>query len=122
MATFLHFSLLFSTFLLPSHLPTHPFPLPSTAVGLAGSSAIVIAAFRALLSFFSLPLSALALPLDHLPHEILAIEQVELGIVAGPQDRVIQVYEGCVYMEFDEEVVRERGGVGRYTSIDSGCT
>jgi glucuronokinase len=32
---------------------------------------------------------------------VLLVEQEELGITAGLQDRVIQVYEGLVYMDFD---------------------
>ena len=32
---------------------------------------------------------------------VLSVEQEELGIAAGLQDRVIQVYEGLVYMDFD---------------------
>src|SRR5438128_12200071 len=33
---------------------------------------------------------------------VLLVEQEELGITVGLQDRVIQVYEGLVYMDFDE--------------------
>jgi glucuronokinase len=32
---------------------------------------------------------------------VLLVEQEELGITVGLQDRVIQVYEGLVYMDFD---------------------
>ena len=37
---------------------------------------------------------------------VLLVEQEELGITVGLQDRVIQVYEGLVYMDFDP--ARER--------------
>jgi len=35
-----------------------------------------------------------------LPELILGVEKVELGISAGLQDRVIQVYGGLVHMDF----------------------
>lgn len=69
-------------------------------VGLSGSSAIIIAAFRALLSFYDLTLADLKIELDELPSFILQIEMKELGITAGLQDRVIQVYGGLVHMDF----------------------
>ena len=63
-------------------------------VGLAGSSAIVTATLRALMQFYGVKI-----PLEILPNIVLAVEKDELGINAGLQDRVAQVYEGCVYME-----------------------
>jgi hypothetical protein len=42
---------------------------------------------------------------------VLAAE-AELGITAGLQDRVIQVYGGLVYMDFERGLV-ERHGHGR---------
>jgi glucuronokinase len=41
------------------------------------------------------------MPLQAQPTLILKVEQDELGITAGLQDRVIQAYEGLVYMDFD---------------------
>jgi glucuronokinase len=64
-------------------------------VGLAGSSAIIVATLRALLEFY-----AVDMPLQVQPSFVLSIEREELGIAAGLQDRVIQVYEGLVYMDF----------------------
>jgi len=58
-------------------------------VGLAGSSAIITATFRALMKFYKV-----SIPLELLPSIILAAEVEELGINAGLQDRVIQTYEG----------------------------
>lgn len=81
-------------------------------VGLSGSSAIIVAAFRALMRFYEVEI-----PLPVLPNLILATETEELGIVAGPQDRVIQCYEGCVYMDFDRSIM-ERQGHGYYEPID----
>ena len=45
------------------------------------------------------------------------VETDELGITAGLQDRVIQVMEGAVSMNFAREIV-ENGGNGEYTSLD----
>jgi glucuronokinase len=72
-------------------------------VGLAGSSAIISATMRALVKFFNIKI-----PIEILPSIILAAEIDELGINAGLQDRVIQVYEGCVYMNFDKEIVQSK--------------
>jgi glucuronokinase len=64
-------------------------------VGLAGSSAIITATLRALLEFYQVDM-----PLQVQPSFVLSVEQEELGITAGLQDRVIQTYEGLVYMDF----------------------
>jgi len=82
-------------------------------VGLSGSSAIIVATFRALMQFYNVEI-----PLPILPNLVLATETDELGITAGLQDRVIQCYEGCVYMDFDRETI-ERQGYGQYEPIDS---
>jgi len=81
-------------------------------VGLAGSSAIVTATFRALMTFYKVPI-----PEELLPSIILATEVEELGINAGLQDRVIQVYEGCVYMDFERKNL-EKKGFGKYEKLD----
>lgn len=81
-------------------------------VGLAGSSAIVTAMMRALMDFYEVDIP------DHiLPNLILSAEVDELGITAGLQDRVIQVLEGCVYMDFSKDVMTESGH-GSYEHID----
>jgi glucuronokinase len=69
-------------------------------VGLAGSSAIVTATLRALMQFYDI-----RIPLEQQPSLILKVETEELGINAGLQDRVIQVYEGCVFMDFNRDVM-----------------
>jgi glucuronokinase len=51
------------------------------------------------------------------PNLILSVETEELGISAGLQDRVIQVYEGCVFMDFKRELMEGRG-YGEYEEID----
>jgi len=71
-------------------------------LGLGGSSAIITAAIRALMEFYNV-----RIPIDILPTLILEAERDELGINAGFMDRVIQVYEGCVYMDLDEKIVQE---------------
>jgi len=81
-------------------------------VGLGGSSAIVTATMRALMEFFKV-----AIPKEILPSLILAAEMDELGINAGLQDRVIQVYEGCVYMDFNREIMHKKNH-GIYTALD----
>jgi glucuronokinase len=81
-------------------------------VGLAGSSAIVTATLRALMAFYEIDV-----PKEEQPGLILSAEVDELGITAGLQDRVAQVYEGLVYMDFSEEYMSEHGH-GRYEPLD----
>jgi len=81
-------------------------------VGLAGSSAIITATFRALMRFYEVEI-----PLEVLPNWILATERDELRIMAGLQDRVAQTYEGLVYMDF-ERAKMERDGYGTYRRLD----
>lgn len=82
-------------------------------VGLSGSSAIIVAMFRALMQFYQIEI-----PQPLLPNLILATETNELGITAGLQDRVIQCYEGCVYMDFDRTLLESRG-YGTYEPLDA---
>lgn len=64
-------------------------------VGMSGSSAIITAVWRALMQWFGVGLEP-----AELAEEALACETAELGISAGPMDRVIQAYEGCMVMDF----------------------
>jgi glucuronokinase len=73
-------------------------------VGLAGSSAIITATMRALMAFYEVEI-----PQEILPNIVLASEKDELGINAGLQDRVAQVYEGCVYMDFNKQQMTSEG-------------
>lgn len=86
-------------------------------VGLAGSSAIITAAMRCLMDFYQLPI-----PKEVQPSLALSVETDELGIAAGLQDRVIQVYEGLVYMDFARDRVQRRCGLdcGSYEVLDPG--
>lgn len=84
-------------------------------VGLAGSSAIITAALRALMQFYGVGEEKLPKPWQ--ASLVLAVETEELGISAGLQDRVIQVYEGLVYMDFSRSVM-EGQGHGNYEPLD----
>jgi glucuronokinase len=50
---------------------------------------------------------------------ILSAEVDELNIAAGLQDRVIQVYEGLVCMDFRKELM-DKQGYGHYERLDPG--
>ena len=81
-------------------------------LGMGGSSSIITAALRALCQYFSIDI-----PLPVQAQLVLETETRELGVPAGPQDRVIQVYEGLVYMDFARELM-ERDGYGAYERMD----
>ncbi|TRY89241.1 hypothetical protein DNTS_025405 [Danionella cerebrum] len=74
-------------------------------VGLAGSSAIVSATLKCLMKFYNITDNDLPKPVR--ANFILNVETDELFITAGLQDRVVQVYEGLVYMDFREYVPLE---------------
>ncbi|XP_022856995.1 glucuronokinase 1-like isoform X1 [Olea europaea var. sylvestris] len=80
--------------------------------GLSGSSAIVCAALSCLLDFYKV---RHLIKLEVRPNLILNAEK-ELGIVAGLQDRVVQVYGGLVYMDFSKKHMEELGH-GLYTPM-----
>lgn len=78
-------------------------------VGLGGSSAIIVATLRALMAFYKVEI-----PKEIQPSLALSVETGELSIAAGLQDRVIQVYEGAVFMDFSQEVKGEKCGYDYY--------
>lgn len=78
-------------------------------VGMAGSSAIIIATLRCLMEFYKVEI-----PKEAQPSFALPIEREELGITAGLQDRVAQIYEGVVYMDFDQARERTVEGFSSY--------
>lgn len=86
-------------------------------VGLAGSSAIVVATLRCLLDFYQLTNK---IPKVVQPSLALTVETEELRLPAGLQDRVIQLYEGLVFMDFAPERMEEQHGfrVGAYQRLD----
>lgn len=81
-------------------------------VGLAGSSAIITATMRALSEFYNVEL-----PKVNKPNLVLNAEKKELRISAGLQDRVVQVYEGVVYMDFSS-VEDDSKQAGEYEPLD----
>lgn len=80
-------------------------------LGLAGSSALITATLRCLMEYYEVDIPK---PLQ--PNIILQVETGKLGIAAGLQDRVIQVYEGAVYMDFDKAFM-DAHGHGRYEEL-----
>ena len=83
-------------------------------VGLSGSSAICSAMLKALMRFYEVEI-----PLEVAPTICLEAEREELRINCGFQDRVIQMYNGVVYMDFEKSFV-EANNRGRYERIDPG--
>ena len=84
-------------------------------VGLSGSSAIIVATLRALMDFYGIDI-----PKQVQPSLVLSVETGELGIAAGLQDRVIQIYGGLVYMDFAKDHMTEQMGLqcGIYEPLD----
>lgn len=80
-------------------------------VGLSGSSAICSAMLKALMRFYGVDIS-----LDLAATLCLEAERDELGIACGLQDRVIQMYGGIVFMDFERGLV-EKTGSGRYERL-----
>ena len=82
-------------------------------VGLGSSSALVIAVVRALCELHGLELEP-----DRLAAFALAVENEDLGIVAGLQDRVAQAYEGLTFMDFGAGGENGSGPHGTYEQLD----
>ena len=80
-------------------------------VGLSGSSAICSAMLKALMKFYEVEI-----PLEMQPTICLEAERDELGINCGFQDRVIQVYNGLVFMDFEKSFV-ESHNHGKYERL-----
>ncbi len=81
-------------------------------LGLAGSSAIITACFRALMEFYKVEI-----PLHFMANLVLSVETEELGIGAGLQDRVAQAYEMPVFMDFDRDIMESRN-YGIYEPVE----
>jgi glucuronokinase len=80
-------------------------------VGLGSSSALVIAVLRALCELHDIVLEP-----NRLATVALAVENEDLGIVAGLQDRVAQAYEGLTFMDFG--AANGSGSHGTYEQLD----
>lgn len=83
-------------------------------LGMGGSSAIITAALRALCAYYNV-----RIPTPVEANLALETETKELGVPAGLQDRVIQAYEGLVYMDFAKDIL-DRQGYGDYERLDPG--
>ena len=81
-------------------------------VGLSGSSAICSAMLKALMKFYGVKV-----PEEYAPTLCLEAERDELGINCGYQDRVIQMYNGLVFMDFDRTYLEEHE-YGRYERLN----
>ena len=81
-------------------------------LGLAGSSAIITACFKALCTFYGIEI-----PEPIFANLVLSVETVELGIAAGLQDRVAQAYNTPVFMDFDRDIM-DKQGYGNYEKLD----
>ena len=109
-------------------------------VGLSGSSAICTAMLKALCRFYEVPIlvgapscscrkeenlhsptpnsnSSIGIPMEVLPTLCLEAEKEELRINCGFQDRVIQIYNGLVFMDFNKSFV-EAHNHGIYERLD----
>ena len=67
---------------------------------------------KALLAFYGVDI-----PKPILANLVLSVEIDELGIQAGLQDRVAQVYQGLVYMDFSKSIMDVQG-YGKYEYLD----
>ena len=81
-------------------------------LGMGGSSAIITAGLRALCEYYRVEI-----PLPLQAKLALEAETQEIGVPAGPQDRVVQAYEGLVYMDFRRDLMESRG-YGEYERLD----
>ena len=81
-------------------------------LGLAGSSAIITACFRALMQFYQVEI-----PIHFMANLVLSVETDELGIGAGLQDRVAQAYEVPIFMDFNREIMESRN-FGIYEPVE----
>jgi glucuronokinase len=81
-------------------------------LGLAGSSAIITACFRALMEFYQDEI-----PSYFMANLVLSVETDELGIGAGLQDRVAQAYQVPIFMDFDREIMESRN-YGIYEPVE----
>jgi glucuronokinase len=82
-------------------------------LGLAGSSAILSASLKALCLFYKIYIAPATFA-----NLVLSVENNELGISAGLQDRVAQAFEKPVFMNFDKKIM-EKQGYGDYKVLQT---
>lgn len=80
--------------------------------GLAGSSAIITSTMKALTNFYQIPFEK-----PMMANYVMWAESEELGISAGLQDRVVQVYDEPMFMNFDQSYMQEHN-YGIYEAVD----
>jgi glucuronokinase len=83
-------------------------------VGLAGSSAVITAVIRCMLTHHGL---GTALPPHAIADMVLKVETERLDIHGGLQDRLPQAYNRMLHMDFREELMVGRGW-GAYSHMD----
>src|SRR5260370_16974598 len=83
-------------------------------LGMGGSSSIITAALRALCQHFRVEI-----PLPIQPKPVLDPDTMHIPRPPAPQDRVIQVYEGLVYMDFAEDLMNKQA-YGLYERLNPG--
>lgn len=91
---------------LPNCQLTYATSIPAR-IGLSGSSAFILATLRALARFHNTSLAEINNKLHMWPRLMQSAETELLGISCGLQDRIVQVMQGCVAMDFTE------GGTGQ---------
>jgi glucuronokinase len=82
-------------------------------LGLAGSSAILSSFLKAMCLFYEVYINPATFA-----NLVLSVENNELGISAGLQDRVAQAYEKPVFMDFDKKTM-EKQGYGNYEVLNT---
>ncbi len=82
-------------------------------LGLAGSSAILTAFLKALCIFYEVYIEPAIFA-----NLVLSVENGELNISAGLQDRIAQAFEKPVFMDFDKKLMTERG-YGDYQKLNT---
>lgn len=73
-------------------------------LGLAGSSAILTACLKAICLFYEIYIEPATFA-----NLVLSVENNELGISAGLQDRVAQAFEKPVFMDFNKKTMKKQG-------------
>lgn len=82
-------------------------------LGLAGSSAILSACLKALCIFYEVYIQPAVFA-----NLVLSVENNELGISAGLQDRVAQAFEKPVFMDFNKKYM-DKQGYGKYKVLNT---
>ncbi|WP_346857720.1 hypothetical protein [uncultured Draconibacterium sp.] len=82
-------------------------------LGLAGSSAILSSFLKAMCLFYEVYINPATFA-----NLVLSVENNELGISAGLQDRVAQAFEKPVFMDFDKKTM-EKQGYGNYEVLNT---